>query len=142
MGPNPSLDDLRIERRAPPGPKSRAWPIIISIAAVLVIATAVWWFNKPKAVEVRTVAARELSKAPGSASGAGERMVLNASGYVTARRQATVSSKITGKVVEVLIEEGMQVKEGQVLARLDDTNTKASLNLAEAQLKSAEAALA
>ena len=53
-----------------------------------------------------------------------ERTVLNASGYVTARRQATVSSKITGKVTEVLIEEGMKVQEGQILARLDDTNVQ------------------
>jgi len=58
--------------------------------------------------------------------------VLNASGYVTARRAATVSSKVTGKVTELLIEEGLKVQEGQVLARLDDTNVKASLRLAEA----------
>src|SRR5262249_58398616 len=67
--------------------------------------------------------------------------VLNASGYVTARREATASSKVTGKVVEVLIEEGMKVKEGQVLAKLDDTNVKASLNVAQAQLESAKASL-
>jgi HlyD family secretion protein len=59
-----------------------------------------------------------------------DRTVLNASGYVTARREATVSSKVTGKVVEVLIEEGMKVKDGQVLARLDDSNVKASLDVA------------
>ena len=47
--------------------------------------------------------------------------MLNASGYVTARRRATVSSKITGKVVEVNVEEGMAVTQGQVLARLDDS---------------------
>jgi RND family efflux transporter MFP subunit len=86
---------------------------------------------------VRTVLAREAG-----ASGGGERTVLNASGYVTARRAATVSSKVTGKVIELLIEEGMRVKEGQVLARLDDTNVKASLRLAEAQLESAKNALA
>ena len=74
--------------------------------------------------------------------GAGDRTVLNASGYVTARRQATVSSKVTGKVMEVLIEEGMKVREGQVLARLDATNVQASLALAEAQLVSARQALA
>jgi HlyD family secretion protein len=71
-----------------------------------------------------------------------ERTVLNASGYVTARRQATVSSKVTGKVTEVHVEEGMKVKEGQVLARLDDTNVKTSLRLAEAQLVSATNLLA
>ena len=54
-------------------------------------------------------------------------------GYVTARRRATVSSKITGKVMEVNVEEGMAVKVGQVLARLDDATFKASLALAEAQ---------
>jgi RND family efflux transporter MFP subunit len=60
--------------------------------------------------------------------------VLDASGYVTARRQATVSAKITGKVTEVLIEEGMQVKEGDVLARLDDTETRQQLAVARAEL--------
>ena len=63
--------------------------------------------------------------------------MLNASGYVTARRRATVSSKITGKVVEVNVEEGMAVKEGQVLARLDDSTPKAALALAEAQAEAA-----
>jgi RND family efflux transporter MFP subunit len=67
--------------------------------------------------------------------------VLNASGYVTARRAATASSKVTGKVVEVMIEEGMRVKEGQVLARLDDTNVKASVEVARAQLDSAKTAV-
>lgn len=84
---------------------------------------------------MRTAVARE-------AGGVGaDRTVLNASGYVTARRAATVSSKVTGKVVEVLVEEGMKVKEGQILARLDDTNVKASLRLVEAQLDSARSAL-
>ncbi|HEU0037729.1 MAG TPA: efflux RND transporter periplasmic adaptor subunit, partial [Verrucomicrobiae bacterium] len=86
--------------------------------------------------EVQTVPA--LS----AASAGGERTVLNASGYVTARRAATVSSKVTGKVIEVLVEEGMKVKEGQILARLDDSNAQASLELAKAQLDSAKSALA
>jgi RND family efflux transporter MFP subunit len=140
VSPQPSLDDLRIERRPAPGPTSKTWPIIISTLVLLAAGTLVWWFRSPSAVEVRTVAAREVSKSNGASGG--DRTVLNASGYVTARRQATVSSKITGKVTEVLIEEGKQVKDGQVLARLDDTNIKASLLLSEAQLKSAQAALA
>jgi RND family efflux transporter MFP subunit len=61
--------------------------------------------------------------------------VLNASGYVTARRRATVSSKITGKVVEVNVEEGMRVREGQVLARLDDSQIRAAYELSKAQLE-------
>jgi RND family efflux transporter MFP subunit len=63
--------------------------------------------------------------------------VLNASGYVTARRRATVSSKVTGKVVDVFIEEGQAVRKGQVLARLDDSQIRASLNVARAQLEAA-----
>lgn len=97
---------------------------------------AFWWFNRPKPVPVRTATVREA----GNQSSV-ERTVLNSSGYVTARREATVSSKLTGKVVEVFIEEGMKVQEGQVLAKLDDTNLQAGLRLAQAQLRSAQAGL-
>src|SRR5207237_10766378 len=65
MSPNPSLDDLRIERSAPPGSKSRTWLIVLAVAIVM-IGAAVWWFIQPKAVPVRTVAAREASKPSGS----------------------------------------------------------------------------
>ncbi len=73
------------------------------------------------------------------ASGGAELTVLNASGYVTiARRMGRhFVAKITGKVVEVLVEEGMRVKAGQVLARLDDSNVKTSLDVAISQLDSA-----
>jgi RND family efflux transporter MFP subunit len=133
--PKPTLDDLRIERRDTIKPHSRAWLWIV-IALVLLAAAIAWRMKRAEAVEVRTAMAREV------AGGSVDRTVLNASGYVTARRAATVSSKVTGKVIELLIEEGRQVKEGQVLARLDDTNIKASLRLAEAQLESAKASLA
>ncbi|MGA7617589.1 MAG: efflux RND transporter periplasmic adaptor subunit, partial [Thermoanaerobaculia bacterium] len=75
-------------------------------------------------------------------TGGGEAAVLNASGYVTARREATVSSKVTGKVVEVLIEEGMKVSEGQLLARLDPATASAAYRLAESQAKAAASSLA
>jgi RND family efflux transporter MFP subunit len=136
--PKPTLDDLRIERSGKPDKPFRIWPIVISILAVIIAGLAVWWLNRPKPIAVRTVLARET----GSSSNGVDRTVLNASGYVTARRAATVSSKVTGKVIEVLVEEGMHVKQGQVLARIDDTNVKASLKLAEAQAASARAALA
>jgi RND family efflux transporter MFP subunit len=68
--------------------------------------------------------------------------VLDASGYVVARRQATVSSKLTGKVREVLVEEGMRVEEGQIVATLDDATQRAQLELANAQVVAARAALA
>jgi len=131
-----ALDALRIERGAEPGPPRRSLPLAAGAAVVVLAAAAVWWSTRPGAVEVRTATAREAA-APGA-----DRTVLNASGYVTARRQATISSKITGKVTEVLVEEGLRVKEGQVLARLDDTNVVASLQLARAQLESSRTALA
>ncbi len=65
---------------------------------------------------------------------AGQPTVLDASGYLTARLQS-VSSKVTGRIVDVLVEEGMAVTEGHVLARLDDTNERSYLALAEAQLE-------
>ena len=68
-------------------------------------------------------------------AGAAPGAVLNASGYVTARRRATVSSKVTGKVLEVFVEEGKAVRKGQVLARLDDSQVRAALAVAEAQLE-------
>src|SRR5436189_6372952 len=134
--PKPTLDDLRIERREAPASGSPLWRVVVGVVLIAAVLAVGWWFKRPKPIEVRLAAARALTSGP-----AAERTVLNASGYVTARRAATVSSKVTGKVIEVLIEEGMKVQEGQVLARLDDTNVKASLRLAEAQSVSAKAAL-
>src|SRR5436853_2391921 len=88
------------------------------------------WVTREQPIEVQAATVTER------AAGA-QAAVLNASGYVTARRRATVSSKITGKVIEVNVEEGMAVKEGQVLARLDDATARAALALAEAQAEAA-----
>jgi len=131
--PQPSLDDLRIERGAPP--PRRTLPLVLAAFALVLLLALAWWLLRPKALEVRTAVAREVA-----AAGA-ERTVLNASGYVTARREATVSSKVTGKVTEILIEEGVKVEAGQILARLDDTNVQGSLQLAQAQLESARTSL-
>jgi RND family efflux transporter MFP subunit len=133
--PKSTLDDLRIERKPKSSSRSGTWLVMVIVIAVALIAGAGRWLARPKPLQVRTVLARE---AAGTTT---ERTVLNASGYVTARRAATVSSKVTGKVTEVLIEEGMKVQEGQILARLDDTNVKASLRLAQAQLESATRSL-
>ena len=124
------LDQLKIERGPETDSRPPRLPVLIFIIVVLTGA-GYWFFLKPEAaIEVRTAVAREISNQVAST-------VLNASGYVTARRQATVSSKFTGKVMEVLIEEGMVVEEDQVLARLDDSNVVTSYALAEAQLVSA-----
>src|SRR4051794_2522795 len=101
----PSLDDLRIERSDKPESSSRFWPVCMGLVLLALVAAGIWWWLRPKAPEVRTTLVR-AANVPGV-----ERTVLNASGYVTARRAATVSSKVTGKVIEVLIEEGMKVKE-------------------------------
>ncbi len=130
----PSLDDLKIDREAETEPSRTTLWIVLGALVLLGAAGAFFFLREPKK-EVTAVAARETEL---SSSG---QTVLNASGYVTARRQATVSSKVTAKVLEVLIEEGMAVKEGQILARLDASNTDASLKLAEAQLRAAKTAL-
>jgi RND family efflux transporter MFP subunit len=124
------LKELRIDRGGRP-PRARARRLAVAAAVVLVLAVAGWFaWTRLSPPTVRTVAAR-------AAAPAGAGTVLDASGYVTARRQATVSSKITGKVTEVLIDEGMRVSEGAVLARLDDTDARAQLALARAQLAAA-----
>ncbi|MBN2506259.1 MAG: efflux RND transporter periplasmic adaptor subunit [Verrucomicrobia bacterium] len=130
-----SLDELRIERGDDDTGRAGAWLGWGSVLAVLLAAALFGWFRLGRSVEVRTVVLAPPDPAE-------ERVLLNASGYVTARRAATVSSKVTGKVTEVRIEEGTRVEAGQVLAQLDDANTKASLKLAEAQLRSAQVALA
>lgn len=135
---SPRLDDLRIDRAERPEPSSRTTRWAVALLLLLAGAAAFWWFGRARAVPVRTAIAREVT---GSESGP-ERTILNASGYVTARNEATVSSKITGKVIEVFIEEGRSVTAGQVLARLDDTNVNASLQLARAQFAAAGSALA
>src|SRR6476661_2584573 len=105
----PSLEGLRIDR-SEIGETGGRWRLWIALAGIAVLALAAWgWLARPRAVEVRAAAAEARA---GGAAAAGA--VLNASGYVTARRQATVSSKITGKVVAVLVEEGMEIREGQV----------------------------
>jgi HlyD family secretion protein len=131
------LDQLRIDRDDRPEPGGRGRAIAIVGAAVALAAAAAFFVSRPRAAEVRTAAVQAVS---GAESGAAS--VLNASGYVTARRRATVSSKVTGKVEEVLVEEGMRVEAGQILARLDDRQARLALGLAEAQLDAARKAVA
>jgi RND family efflux transporter MFP subunit len=133
-GERPSLDGLKIDR-GDEGPSSRGRVWIGLLFVALAGAAAVFFFLREGKKEVAIAAARE------SETFSSGETVLNASGYVTARRQATVSSKITAKVLEVLIEEGMVVKEGQVLARLDASNTDKSLKLAAAEVRAARTAL-
>jgi RND family efflux transporter MFP subunit len=130
------LAALRIERE-PLVPPKRSWVKWLALLVVLLAIGALAWSwlgrERPVTVQVAPVTARAAGT---------QASVLNASGYVTARRRATVSSKITGKVVEVNVEEGMAVREGQILARLDDSTPRAALALAEAQAEAARRAVA
>ena len=103
---------------------------ITSVIVVALAAAGAWfWTQRVHAEPVTTATVVARSGGAGSAAA-----VLNASGYVVARRRATVSSKVTGKVVEVNVEEGQAVRKGQVLARLDDSQVRSALSVAEAQL--------
>ena len=128
------LHQLKIDRgtQAPRPPLNLK--VVGGIVGGLLLVVILYLLLRPSsAIEVHAATAVVPSSGSAGAS------VLDATGYVVARRQATVSSKVTGKVQEVLIEEGKRVKEGQVLARLDDTNARAALVLADAQLNAARA---
>jgi RND family efflux transporter MFP subunit len=134
-----SLSSLRIDRSAPSsgnGPGRKLW-FAIGGGALLVAAVLAYVFFGPKPTEVNVVTAQ--AEASGSNAGTA---VLNASGYVVARRMATVSSKVTGKIEEILVEEGMQVAKDQVLARLDPVNLKTVLTMAERELEASRRGLA
>jgi RND family efflux transporter MFP subunit len=135
--PSERINELKIDRDAAPSSKSRwLWPALLLL---VLLAVGAWWLLAGRhagAVPVETDVARK----PPSAAAANS--VLDASGYVVARRQATVSSKITGKVEEVLVEEGMRVEAGQVVATLDDSTEQAQLELALSRVEAARAQLA
>jgi RND family efflux transporter MFP subunit len=127
------LKQLRIDRSAPPPASRRGLWIALAIAAAVLVLLLLGWavFGRDKAIEVRTADVVAIGNGGGSAS------VLDATGYVVARRMATVSAKITGKVREVLIEEGQHVEAGQVMATLDPIDADAQRDLAAAQLGAA-----
>jgi RND family efflux transporter MFP subunit len=130
------LASLRIDKSARGG-GGRGALIVVVILLLAVIAGAIYWTRREPVVEIRTAEAAVRSGAAGAPNA-----VLNASGYVTARRRATVSSKVTGKVMEIFVEEGKAVRQGQVLARLDDSQLRAMLNVDQAQLNAAKRATA
>jgi RND family efflux transporter MFP subunit len=128
----PDLAGLRIDEQDQRGRRRpSAWALTLA-AALAAAGTGYWWYGRTPVVEVATV----RMVPPGRPA------VLNASGYVTPRRRATIAAKITGRVTEVFAEEGMRVKTGQVLATLDDSDAKARLRSAEAEQTATAAALA
>ena len=129
-----NLENLRIDRSAEDHGERKPWVIPVAIAGALLIAFFVFMAARPSAAAVRVAPAR-------ATQAEGRTTVLNATGYVTARRQATVSSKFTGRVLEVYVEEGMRVEAGQVLARLDSAIPSAALRLAQAEEVAAASSL-
>lgn len=126
-----SLDSLKIERNhraANSGSGALKWSLVVCLLIIGVVVAV--WFTRGTTLEVETVTAMSATT-----SGSGAAAILDASGYVVARRAATVSSKVTGKIADVLIEEGMKVEDGQIVARLDDKSLRPLLALAETQLE-------
>jgi RND family efflux transporter MFP subunit len=127
-----SLGSLRIDRTTVSSGGNRTG-LYVSIAVVLVVlAAGAWFYLRPKPTEITTVVAEAESSGPSLGTS-----VLNASGYVVARRMSTVSSKVTGKVLEIYVEEGMEVKKDQVLARLDPVNSRTVLTMSQRELDAA-----
>ena len=131
------LKELRIDRgTAEPTSRRPLW-IGLGVVAFVALGIGGWlMFAGPAAAAVHAAAARPMTTAAAASAS-----VLDATGYVTARRSATVSAQITGTLTQVLIEEGDHVEVGQVLATLDDTAQKAAVAQTQAQLHSAQALL-
>ena len=131
------LKELRIDRGAAPPPSRKPWGIALAALVVVALGVGAWFlFAGAGAVPVKTAQAQPMTNATASAAS-----VLDATGYVTARRSATVSAQITGTLTELNIEEGEHVDAGQILAKLDDTAQVAALAQAQAQLHAAQAQL-
>ena len=132
------LNNLKIDRsKAPAEDQSFLRKLILFGAAVVIVGVFSWVFlSEDELKEVTTFTVKSLQMSDSSATS-----ILDASGYVVARRRATVSSKMTGKVMKVFIEEGMYVEEGQLLAQLDDSTMIADLNYSQSQLNEAKRVL-
>jgi RND family efflux transporter MFP subunit len=132
---SPDLSGLKIDARQRRDGGRPRWPRLfaVGLAAAFIVAAAVVFFlwEKTPVVEVASVHADQ----------GGRVALLNASGYVTPRRRATIAAKITGRVNKIFTEEGMHVQLGQVLATLDDADARARLTSAEADRNATAAAL-
>ena len=132
----PDLGSLRIHdgQRSKSGMGKRIVYAAIPVLLFAGIVVAAFAFRNQKAVVEVAAASR--------ADSAGPQTALNASGYITPRRRATIAAKITGRVTGVFFDEGTRVKEGQLLATLDDADAKRALDSAKADRDAAHAAIA
>src|SRR5271154_5703236 len=130
----PDLGSLRItdaKRKKTSSAKRWIWiALLVLVVALAAVASSAFFNRKP---EVEVVTARKPATGPAG--------VLNASGYVTPRRRATIAAKITGRVTGVFFDEGTRVAEGQLLSTLDDSDARRALDSAKADRDSSEAAI-
>ena len=129
------LNNLKIDRSAAPSEENLPSNRLYLLGVAVLLVSFFWWLflSDDELKEVTTFTVKSLQMSDSSATS-----ILDASGYVVARRRATVSSKLIGKVMKVFIEEGMQVEEGQILAQLDDSTMVADLNYSQSQLNEAK----
>jgi len=131
---SPDLSALRIDERARRAPRRLGWRTIAAgLVVLLAVVAGLFFALGDKAPEVEVAAVR--------ADKGGRAALLNASGYVTPRQRATIAAKITARVNEIYVDEGMQVEPGQVLARLDDSDARARLISAMAERAATAATL-
>jgi RND family efflux transporter MFP subunit len=131
----PDLGSLRIsDTKRKATRSSRRWLWLVLGAAVLVIVGLVASTFGERKPEVEVVTAQRPVSGPAG--------VLNASGYITPRRRATIAAKITGRVTSVMFDEGTRVAEGQLLATLDDSDARRALDSAKADRDASQAAIA
>jgi RND family efflux transporter MFP subunit len=132
----PDISHLRIASQDKEERPIGKWLILIGVVATLLVCAGIflYFFHEP-VLTVKVVTAEQ------SVSGQ-EHTILNASGYVTPRRRATIAAKITGQVVEMRVDEGMRVAKGEILARFDDVNIKAMIKTLEAEVDATEATVA
>ena len=134
MADRPDLSALKIDERARRGPQRHGRRVLVILTVgLLALGGTGYALLREQVPEVQTAIVR--------ADKGGRPALLNASGYVTPRRRATVAAKITARVNEIYAEEGMRVEAGQILARLDDSDAKVRLTAAIADRDATAAAL-
>ena len=140
------LHSLSIDRSTPASSSRTLWPWLIAGIAVVALGwfvAADYWVKETPPPPAPAAPAAPVAQAPPTTAAPARRPgALVASGYIVARRKATVAAEVTGKVVEVNVEEGKIVREGQVLARLDSVLAEADLKLARSRQAGAEASIA
>jgi HlyD family secretion protein len=134
------LEGLRISRTPQPVPKKRSpvtWLAIAAVVPIGAVAAIVPYLlhNRAPLVQVTRVMAAQ------SPAGEDNAMVLNATGYIIAHHQIQVASKVSGKVAWIGVDEGREVKKGEVLVRLEDTEYRAQVEQAKGNLANLQAKL-